>query len=232
MKKFTSILSAVVIGGAMIIFPMNSASAAFSMSPFRKLNNLGTLKWYDITSLFQRFTAPKENTPMNNETPAPEVQKPDSANNTDEKVETPETTTPPAPVKNDAPSGLSADEQEMVKLVNEERTKLGIAPLQVDTELTKVARIKAQDMVNNKYFSHTSPTYGSPFDMMKKFGIRYSAAGENIAKNGSVLKAHVSLMNSEGHRKNILNTNYTHIGIGIVRDQNGYVTICQMFIRK
>lgn len=214
----------------MIIFPVNSASAAFSMSPFQKLNNLGNLRWYDITSLFQRYTAPKENTPAINE--APEVQKPDSENNTTEKEGTPETIAPEAPVKNDAPSGLSADEQEMVKLVNEERTKLGIAPLQVDTELAKVARVKAQDMVNNKYFSHTSPTYGSPFDMMKKFGIRYSAAGENIAKNGSVLKAHVSLMNSDGHRKNILSTNYSHIGIGIVRDQNGYVTICQMFIRK
>jgi uncharacterized YkwD family protein len=228
--KIRSILSAIAIGVTLIIIPVNSASAAFSMSPFHKLNNLGTLRWYDVTSLFQWFETPKENSPTINETP--ELQNPDSKNNTEEKIKTRETAAPEAPAKNDLPGGLSADEQEMVKLVNEERTKLGIAPLQVDTELAKVARLKAQDMVNNKYFSHTSPTYGSPFDMMKKFGIRYSAAGENIARNGSVLKAHVSLMNSEGHRKNILNTNYSHIGIGIVRDQNGYVTICQMFIRK
>ena len=82
-------------------------------------------------------------------------------------------------------------------------------------------------MHDNKYFSHTSPTYGSPFDMMKKFGIQYRSAAENIARTSSVESAHNGFMNSEGHRNNIMNPRFTHIGIGIY---NGYYT--QMFIQK
>jgi uncharacterized YkwD family protein len=143
---------------------------------------------------------------------------------------TPTVAPTPAPTQNPSASGhqLSASEQKMVDLVNQERTKAGVAPLKVDAELSRVARIKSQDMKDNNYFSHTSPTYGSPFDMMKSFGIKYRTAGENIAKHGSVESAHVGLMNSEGHRKNILNPNFTHIGIGIVDGR--YYT--QMFIGK
>lgn len=143
---------------------------------------------------------------------------------------TPAPTVAPAPTQNPSTSGhqLSASEQKMVDLVNQERAKAGVAALKIDPELSRVARIKSQDMKDNNYFSHTSPTYGSPFDMMKSFGIKYRAAGENIAKHGSVDSAHVGLMNSEGHRKNILNPNFTHIGIGIV--DNRYYT--QMFISK
>lgn len=82
-------------------------------------------------------------------------------------------------------------------------------------------------MYDNNYFSHDSPTYGSPFDMMTKFGIKYSGAAENIAKNSSVAAAHNAFMRSQGHKENILNPIYTHIGVGIY---NGYYT--QMFIRK
>ncbi|HZK37368.1 MAG TPA: CAP domain-containing protein, partial [Clostridia bacterium] len=89
------------------------------------------------------------------------------------------------------------------------------------------AALKSRDMYDNNYFSHDSPTYGSPFDMMTKFGIKYSGAAENIAKNSSVAAAHNAFMNSQGHRDNILNPIYTHIGVGIYK---GYYT--QMFIRK
>ncbi|MBA1333659.1 MAG: hypothetical protein HPY66_0052 [Firmicutes bacterium] len=129
--------------------------------------------------------------------------------------------------------GLSAQEKEMIQYINEERVKAGVKPLQVDTELSKGARMKSQDMVDNGYFAHNSPTYGSPFDMMNSLGIKYRAAGENIARNSSVLKAHVSLMNSEGHRKNILNPNYTHVGVGIVSNSSmGGITVTQWFITK
>ncbi|HEY3368866.1 MAG TPA: CAP domain-containing protein [Symbiobacteriaceae bacterium] len=114
-------------------------------------------------------------------------------------------------------AGLTADEQQMLTSVNGERAKAGLAPLQADPALTKVARLKSQDMAANHYFSHQSPTYGSPFDMMKKFGITYRTAGENIAGNPSVAGAHTSLMNSPGHRANILNAKYTKVGIGIVK---------------
>ncbi len=119
----------------------------------------------------------------------------------------------------------------MVEYVNEERVKAGLAPLQVDLDLARVARAKSQDMVDNGYFDHDSPTYGSPFEMMREFGISYRAAGENIAKNSSVMGAHTALMNSEGHRANILNSSFTHVGIGIVGSGN-MVTVTQMFISK
>jgi len=122
---------------------------------------------------------------------------------------------------------LSADEIKMIELVNRERQAAGLKALQIDAQLSYVARIKSQDMSNNKYFSHDSPTYGSPFDMMTKFGIKYRGAAENIAKNQTVEAAHNSLMRSQGHKENIMNPNYTHIGIGI---HNGHYT--QMFISK
>lgn len=104
----------------------------------------------------------------------------------------------------------------MVELINAERKKQGLQPLTINNEMTKVARLKAKDMIDNNYFSHQSPTYGSPFDMLKKYGISYRTAGENIAGNQTVQKAHTSLMNSTGHRANILNSQYTEVGIGIV----------------
>lgn len=104
---------------------------------------------------------------------------------------------------------------EVVKLVNQERTKAGLKSLNGDSALNNMALVKAKDMNDNTYFSHTSPTYGSPFEMMKSFGISYSYAGENIAK-GQKTPADVvtAWMNSEGHRANILSANYTLIGVG------------------
>ena len=85
-------------------------------------------------------------------------------------------------------------------------------------------------MKDNGYFSHTSPTYGSPFDMMKSFGISYRSAAENIAKGQSTPQQVVNAwMNSQGHRANILNKNYTHIGVGYVKSGNIWT---QMFISK
>jgi len=121
-------------------------------------------------------------------------------------------------------------EQEVVKLVNAERAKAGLAALQEDWELSRVANYKSQDMHDKKYFDHTSPTYGTPFTMMKNFGISYQSAGENIAMGQrSAQEVVTAWMNSDGHRANILNKNYTHIGIGYVADGNYWT---QMFIQK
>lgn len=121
-------------------------------------------------------------------------------------------------------------EQEVVRLVNVERANAGLPALKEDWELSRVAKYKSQDMHDKNYFSHTSPTYGSPFTMMKNFGISYKSAGENIAMGqrtaAEVVKA---WMNSEGHRANILNKNYTHIGVGYVANGNYW---SQMFIQK
>ena len=111
-----------------------------------------------------------------------------------------------------------------------QKEKQGLKPLTLDEKLSKVARTKSQDMKDNNYFDHNSPTYGSPFDMMKKFGITYRTAGENIAKGQKTPQEVVKAwMNSEGHRKNIMNPNFTHIGVGYVKDGNYWT---QQFIGK
>jgi uncharacterized YkwD family protein/spore coat assembly protein SafA len=121
-------------------------------------------------------------------------------------------------------------EVQVQELVNQERSKAGLKPLQMDWELQRVARTKACDMANKGYFSHQSPTYGSPFDMMKQFGISFRTAGENIAQ-GQRTPAEVmqSWMNSTGHRENILKAEFTHIGVGYCETGNHWV---QMFIGK
>lgn len=114
-----------------------------------------------------------------------------------------------------APSAQSSFANQVVSLVNQERAKAGLKPLVIDNALTAMALDKAKDMSNNKYFSHTSPTYGSPFDMMKSYGIRYTYAGENIAMGQrSPQEVMNAWMNSPGHRQNILSPNYTKIGVG------------------
>ena len=119
-------------------------------------------------------------------------------------------------------------ENEVIRLVNEQRAQHGLAALSANWELSRVARYKSQDMVDNRYFSHTSPTYGSPFQMMKAFGISYRTAGENIAHGQRTPQAVVTAwMNSSGHRANILNASYKQIGVGYVA--NGHYWT-QMFI--
>lgn len=103
---------------------------------------------------------------------------------------------------------------QVVTLVNKERTKAGLKPLASDSSLSAMALVKAKDMYNNNYFDHTSPTYGSPFKMMKSFGIRYTYAGENIAMGQRTpQEVMTAWMNSPGHRQNILSPNFTKIGV-------------------
>lgn len=139
----------------------------------------------------------------------------------------------PAPTPAPAPAGqLTAEEQQMVNLVNAERVKAGLQPLQVDMTLVRLARMKSQDMIDKNYFAHQSPTYGSPFDMMRNYGVSFRYAGENLAGNQTVERAHAALMNSPGHRANILNPNFTHIGIGIVAGGPYGKMFTQMFVGR
>ncbi|SFB20163.1 MULTISPECIES: CAP domain-containing protein [unclassified Bacillus (in: firmicutes)] len=134
------------------------------------------------------------------------------------------------PTATQTTSTISAYEQKVADLTNQERAKAGLKALQVDTNLSKMAHEKSRDMSVNNYFSHTSPTYGSPFDMMKQYGITYSYAGENIAMGQRTPEEVVKAwMNSEGHRKNILSPNFTHIGVGYVAEGNYWT---QEFIGK
>lgn len=119
--------------------------------------------------------------------------------------------------------------EQVLSLVNAERAKYGLKSLSINNKLNNVAQIKAEDMKNNNYFSHTSPTYGSPFEMMNSFGISYNTAGENIAMGQLSPEAVVKgWMNSEGHRKNILNSSFTQMGLGYAKGNSTYWA--QMFI--
>lgn len=118
-------------------------------------------------------------------------------------------------------STVSSYESEVIRLVNEIRQQNGLRPLAANWELSRVARYKSQDMRDNGYFSHSSPTYGTPFQMLSAFGLSYRTAGENIAKGYASPQAVVNgWMNSSGHRANILNASYTQIGVGYVSGGN------------
>lgn len=132
---------------------------------------------------------------------------------------------PAAEVEPDNPSedwtemkvtGLTKEEENMLQLINQVRAKNGLSPLQVDYQLLKIARAKSRDMVQENYFAHYSPNYGSPFEMMQELGIDYYLAGENIAGAPDVKLAHQQLMKSKSHRENILHSDFTYVGIGVV----------------
>lgn len=114
-------------------------------------------------------------------------------------------------------------EKEVVRLTNNERAKAGLAPLTYDWELSRVARIKSEDMRDNNYFSHYSPTYGDPYVMMRDFGFTFSKAGENLAaRQDTPEKVVDNLMSSDSHRENILNPNFKRMGVGYAN--GGYLT--------
>ncbi len=127
---------------------------------------------------------------------------------------------------------MTADEKEVFDLINKQRTQNGLSALKLDTETLRVARIKAQDMVDNNYFSHNSPTYGTPFQMLNSFKISYKTAGENIAGNSSNSAAVTAWMNSSGHKANILNSSFNYTGIGVVKGSKYGKIYVQLFLGK
>ena len=177
-------------------------------------------------------TSKPENKPStpDNETSKPE-NKPSTPDNETSKPENKPSTPDNETSKPDTNVSTQTQfENRVLELVNVERQKAGLNALQMDESVRNVARLKSEDMRVNKYFDHTSPTYGSPFDMLKKFGVSYKSAGENIAQGYSTPEAVVNgWMNSSGHRANILNASFTHMGVGY--DANGHYWT-QMFIGK
>ncbi|EGT5272241.1 sporulation protein [Clostridioides difficile] len=166
---------------------------------------------------------PDNNKPESNK---PESNKPEDNNNSD-------STNKPDDNNNSGSTSesFSAYQKEVVDLVNIERAKAGLNPLTLDSSISNVATKKSQDMIDNNYFSHNSPTYGSPFDMLKKFGISYKTAGENIAMGQKTPKEVVNAwMNSEGHRKNIMNPNFSKIGVGVAQKSGGSIYWTQIFV--
>ena len=123
-----------------------------------------------------------------------------------------------------------AAERQMFDLVNEERTGAGLAALSWDDRLLPVARAHSEEMFKLKYFSHTSPVSGSPFDRLKAAAISYKAAGENLAYAQSVTVAHKGLMDSPDHRANILRPEFTRMAIGVIYAGAYGRMFTQMFI--
>ncbi len=166
------------------------------------------------------------------DTPVPDLPTPEVPDTPMPDTPTPEVPDTPVPEQKpeiDGPSStVHAYERRVVELVNVERAKHGRAALTLSEDLCEKARIKSRDMAVNNYFSHNSPTYGTPFEMMKALGVSYRSAGENIAMGYATPEAVVTAwMNSQGHRENILSTKYTTLGVGYIAD-GGYWT--QWFI--
>lgn len=127
---------------------------------------------------------------------------------------------------------VKTTENKVIELVNVQRSKAGLQLIKANWQVARVARYKSQDMINKGYFSHTSPTYGSPFDMMQSFGIKFSSAGENIAMGQRTPEEVMNgWMNSPGHRANILSPSYTELGVGLAKDSQGRCYWTQMFIK-
>ena len=136
------------------------------------------------------------------------------------------------PLSASASGSLNAQEHTLLNLLNEDRARYGLAPLVLDEELSRIARIKSQDMVTNRYFAHLSPTYGNVRSMLSSFGVSYLSAGENIARSRSVHHSNAAFLSSQGHRRNMLSTSFTHVGIGVITDANGFVTVTEIFVRR
>ena len=128
-------------------------------------------------------------------------------------------------------ASLSVQEQTAGNLLNSDRARYGLAPLVIDPELCRIARIKSQDMRDNQYFAHTSPTYGDVRSMLRRFGYAFTTAGENIAHHATVEKAQAAFLSSPGHRKNVMSGTYARVGLGAAVDAKGYVYLTQIFVR-
>lgn len=122
-------------------------------------------------------------------------------------------------------------EQKLLNLLNEDRARNGLPPLTLDPELSRLAQLKSSDMNSNHYFAHESPTYGTAGQMLDTFGYEYLGVGENIAHHANVEKAEAAFMSSDGHRRNILGSQWDKVGIGIAYDENGNVYVTQLFAR-
>ena len=168
--------------------------------------------------------SPKPQLPSVPESPKPEVPSiPEAPKPVEPKPEKPSL----PPVNN---SSLSQMESEVIRLVNIERAKNGLSPFTASNQLSNIARLKSQDMADNNYFSHQSPRYGSPFDMLKSHGVNYKTAGENIAKGYNSAESVVrGWMNSQGHRENILNGSFNTLGVGTYTSSNGTIYWTQLF---
>ena len=142
-----------------------------------------------------------------------------------------ETALPPSDEGDYTTGSVTAQEENAFLLLNQDRKANGLASLKLDPVLCEIARAKSRDMHVNNYFSHTSPTYGSPSQMLNSFGYAYTSVAENIAHHATIEKAQAAFMSSTGHRRNILGSQWSKVGIGVWKDSQGFVYVTQLFVR-
>lgn len=140
-------------------------------------------------------------------------------------------TVPPSTDDDYTTPSISAQEEIALNLLNQDRAANGLPALKADPALSAIARTKSRDMHENYYFAHTSPTYGSASDMLKHFGYSFTSVGENIAHHATVEKSQAAFMSSTGHRRNILGSQWSKVGIGVWKDNQGFVYVTQLFVR-
>ena len=211
------IISMIVLAVALLL-PMNESEASMTATDEGATNDVK-----QSTNVSTNQSVQKKWNKRHHYNQRPNHQQAETNQKPTVEVEQPSTSQPEEVAASDI-------EQQVLALTNEERAKAGLKPLQLDDQLMASARAKSLDMAKNHYFSHTSPTYGSPFDQMKQYGVTYRAAAENIAKGQRSAKEVVQAwMDSPGHRQNILTPNFTHIGIGYAQSSNVWT---QQFIEK
>ncbi|MBP1926647.1 putative YkwD family protein [Sedimentibacter acidaminivorans] len=226
----TKVLSKLKVNGKSIdLNSINLKSLDCNTKNWKSVNWKSILqKNKDTVTTAPEVKEPKVTKP---EVTKPEVTKPEVT--TPVKNENTNTTTEKDTTSNTTVSSSNLNyEQKVVELVNIERQKAGLSALTLDTSISNVARTKSQDMADNNYFAHQSPTYGSAGDMLKQFGIKWSAWGENIASGQRSPESVVTAwMNSEGHRANILSSNFSKIGVGYAVNSKGTPYWTQMFTK-
>ena len=207
--------------------PASAAGSCRRQSVTNGLQNVlrNTVSPGDLASLLLRLTRKNGSARPNDTTAEPPVETPAEAPveaPVEKPVEVPvQTPVQNTPAQQTDTGDILPQEAAVVELVNQQRAAYGLQPLTISAVLCRKARMKSQDMAQNRYFDHNSPTYGSPFDMMRSLGISYRSAGENIAMGYSTAQAVMQgWMNSEGHRANILSASFTTIGVGYVANGN------------
>ncbi|MEW5785434.1 MAG: CAP domain-containing protein [Bacillota bacterium] len=219
LRKFSGILlclAAALFLAALILPAGAEAYAAYSSS--------GSVTTYGIARSSGGYSTPYQTITQ----PAPPQPAPAPA-----PAPTPAPAPVPAPVPQTSTGSvtLNAQEKLLLELVNGERARRGLAPLRVTAQLTQLARLKSQDMINNHYFGHQSPVYGSSGDMLRSAGISFSMAAENIGVGGNVRTIFNAFMDSSGHRNKIVDSRYTQTGIGIIYKQGRGYLVTQLFVK-
>ncbi|MBP3647679.1 MAG: serine protease [Clostridia bacterium] len=241
-QKLTALVLALSLFGGSTAFARGGAPKSqfgFKGWPYRQNSSCWTTPAPTATPTAAPSTAPTEApqitaapvpTAVPTATPAP-TQAPTAAPTPKPTQKPVETMSPPSNEGDYTTGSVTAQEENAFLLLNQDRKANGLSSLKLDPVLCEIARQKSRDMHINGYFSHTSPTYGSPSQMLHSFGYSFTSVAENIAHHSTIEKAQAAFMSSTGHRRNILGSQWSKVGIGVRKDSQGFVYVTQLFVR-